>query len=187
MSAEPEHRSAADLAAAAARGGPAHRLGVAHVAAANLATPEYRRWSTTTLTALFDDDDDAVRRRAATCFRHVQDEPLDTYGDLIEAFSASKAFGDDPASILHTLEASREPLPGAACTVCEKFLDRFADEARDARSDRHADALTVAALVFRTCRQPEDDEWATRALDLVDRLCLLQIGDARGALEQFER
>ena len=187
MSAEPEHRSAADLAADAARGGPAHRLGVAHVAAANLSITEYRRWSATTLAALFDDDDDAVRRRAATCFRHVQDAPLDTHGDLIEAFSASKAFGDDPTSILDTLEASREPLPGAACTVCEKFLDRFADEARDARSDRHADALTVAALVFRACRQHEDDEWAKRALDLVDRLCLLQIGDARGALEQFER
>ena len=187
MSAEPEHRSAADLAAEAARGGPAHRLGVAHVAAANLAITEYRRWSAATLTALFDDDDAGVRRRAASCFRHVQDVPLDTHGDLIEAFSASKAFGDDPTSILDTLEASREPLPGATCTVCEKFLDRFADDARDARSDRHADALTVAALVFRTCRQHEDDEWAKRALDLVDRLCLLQIGDARGALEQFER
>ena len=187
MSAEPEHRSAADLAADAARGGPAHRLGVAHVAAANLAIPEYRRWSATTLTALFDDDDAGVRRRAASCFRHVQDEPLDTYGNLIEAFSASKAFVDDPASILDTLEASRERLPGAACTVCEKFLDRFAYEARDARSDRHADALTVTTLAFRLCRQHEDDERAKRALDLVDRLCLLRIGDARGALEQFER
>ena len=187
MSAEPEHRSAADLAADAARGGAAHRLGVAHVAAANLAIPEYRRWSAATLTALFDDDDAGVRRRAASCFRHVQDEPLDIYGNLIEAFSASKAFGDDPTSILDTLEASREPLPGATCTVCEKFLDGFADEARDARSDRHADALTVATLAFRLCRQHEDDEWAKRALDLVDRLCLLRIGDARGALDEFER
>ncbi len=186
MSAEPEHRSAADLAADAARGGAAHRLGVAHVAAANLAIPEYRRWSAATLTALFDDDDAGVRRRAASCFRHVQDEPLDIYGNLIEAFSASKAFGDDPTSILDTLEASREPLPGATCTVCEKFLDRFADEARDARSDRHADALTVATLAFRLCRQHENDEWTKRGLDLVDRLCLLRIGDARGALDEFE-
>ena len=81
----------------------------------------------------------------------------------------------------------RERLPGATCTVCEKFLDRFADEARNARSDRHADALTVAALAFRICRQHQDDEWAKRALDLIDRLCLQQIGDARGALDQFER
>ena len=187
MSAEPEHRSAADLAADAARGGPAHRLGVAHVAAANLAIPAYRRWSAATLAALFDDDDGGVRRRAASCFRHVQDGPLETYGSLMEAFSASKAFGDDPTSILDTLEASREPLPGAACTVCEKFLDGFADEARDARSDRHADALTVATLAFRLCRQHQDGEWAKRALDLVDRLCLQQIGDARGALDEFER
>ena len=187
MSAEPEHRSAADLAADAARGGPAHRLGVAHVAAANLAIPEYRGWSATTLATLFNDDDAGVRRRAASCFRHVKDAPLDAYADLLEGFSASKAFGDDPASILDTLEALPERLPGATCTVCEKFLDRFADEARDARSDRHADALTVATLAFRICRQHQDDEWAKRALDLIDRLCLQQIGDARGALDRFER
>ena len=187
MSAEPEHRSAADLAADAARGGPAHRLGVAHVAAANLAIAAYRRWSAATLTVLFDDDDGGVRRRAASCFRHVQDGPLETHGNLMETFSASQAFGDDPAPILDVLEASRERLPGAACTVCERFLDRFADEARDARSDRHADALTVATLAFRLCRQHEDDERSKRALDLVDRLCLLRIGDARDALEEFER
>ena len=187
MSAQPEDRSAADLAAAARRGEPAHRLGVAHVAAANLAIPEYRAWSEATLTALFDDGDGAVRRRAAACFRHVKDTPLAPYGALMEAFCKSKAFGDDPASILGTLEASREPLPGAACVVCEQFLDRFGAEARDGRGDRRADARTVAALAFRACRQHPDDEWTRRALDLVDRLCLERIGDAPGALERFER
>ncbi len=187
MSAQPGRRSAADLAADAIRGGPAHRLGVAQVAAANLAMPEYRAWSTTTLTALFDDDDASIRRQAAGCFRHVQDAPLDAHGTLIEAFCASKAFGDDPTTILGTLEASRERLPGTTCTVCERFLDRFGEEARDPRSDRHADALTVAAIAFRICRQHAHDEWAKRALDLIDRLCLEQIGDARGALERFER
>ena len=157
------------------------------MAAANLAIAAYRRWSAATLTVLFDDDDGGVRRRAASCFRHVQDGPLETHGNLMETFSASQAFGDDPAPILDVLEASRERLPGAACTVCERFLDRFADEARDARSDRHADALTVATLAFRLCRQHEDDERSKRALDLVDRLCLLRIGDARDALEEFER
>ena len=187
MSARPEDRSAADLAAEAGRGGPAHRLGVAQVAAVNLATPEYRAWSAATLTALFADDDARVRRQAASCFRRLEDAPLEPHGDLIEAFCASEAFGDDPASILNALEASRERLPGAAGTVCEKFLDRFTEEARDVRSPRHADAHTVATLAFRTCRQHQDDERAPRALDLIDRLCLEAIGGARDALERFER
>lgn len=186
MSAQPEDRGAADLAAEARRGQPAHRLGVARAAAANLAVPEYRAWSEAALIALFDDDDGAVRRRAAACFRHVKDTPLEPYGGLMEAFCRSRAFGDDPASILNTLEASRERLPGAVCVVCETFLDRFGAEAREARGDRRVDALTVAALAFRVCRQHPDDEWTKRALDLVDRLCLERIGDAPGALERFE-
>ena len=187
MSARPDDRSAADLAAETRHGSPAHRLGVAHVAAANLAIPEYRNWSTATLTALFDDEDDAVRRRAATCFRHVKDAALDAYDDLIEAFCRSRAYGDDPASLLHTLDAARERIPGATCIACEQFLDRFAEEARDPRNDRYADALTVATLAFRTCQQHQDDEWTSRCLDLIDRLCLEQIGDARDALERIER
>ena len=184
--AEADHRSAADLAAAAQRGGPALRRGVAHVAAANLAIPAYRSWSEATLAALFDDGDAGVRRRAAACFRQVTDAPLETYGDLIAAFCNSTAFGDDPASILQMLDTSRERLPGTTCTVCERFLDRFADEALDARSSRHEDAATVATLVFRTYQQHQQDAWTGRALDLIDRLCLERIGDARDALEQFE-
>jgi hypothetical protein len=187
MSAQPQHRSAADLAADAMRGGPSHRMGVAHVAAANLAMPEYRSWSAATLAVLFDDDDIRVRRQAAACFRHVQDDPLDAHDSLLETFCTSKAFVDDPASILHPLEASRQRLPGAVCTVCEKFLDRFGDEARDPHGARHADALTVATLAFRTYHQHRNDAWTSRALDLIDRLCLEQIGGARDALEQFER
>ena len=184
MSAQPDHRSAADLAADAMRGGPAHRLGVAHVAAANLAIPEYRAWSAATLAPLFNDDDARVRRQAAACFRHVQDAPLDAHGGLIEAFCASKALADDPASILEPLEASRQRLPGAACTVCEKLLDRFTDEWRTRRGE---DTLTVATLAFRTYRQHLDDEWTSRALDLIDRLCLEGTGNAPDALEAFER
>ena len=187
MSAQPGHRSAADLAADAMRGGPAHRLGVAHVAAANLAMPEYRAWSAATLAALFNDDDARVRRQAAACFRHVQHGPLDAHGRLIEAFCASQAFMDDPASILHPLETTRERLPGVTCTVCEKFLDRLGDEAGDPHNERHAEALTVATLAFRTYHQHRNDAWTSRALDLIDRLCLERTGDARDMLEQFER
>ncbi len=185
--AAPRPRTPAELAADAVRGSAAQRLGVAQVAAANLATADYRTWSAATLRTLFDDDDAGVRRQAAACFRHLQDTPLDTHADLIEAFCASQAFADDSASILDALEASHERLPGATYTVCEQFLERFANEVRDPRSPRHAEALTVATLAFRTCQQHQHDEWTGRALDLIDRLCLEQIADAPDALERFER
>ena len=182
-----EHESAAGLVDEALRGSARHRLGVAQVASANIDVPECRMRSEATLTELFNDDDADVRREAASCFDQLWDEPLDRYSDLIAAFCDSRAYPEDSFSILHTLEKSLERLPGMTCVVCEKFLDRFADEARDIRTSRVGDAHTVAKLIFRTYQQHQNDEWTSRSLDLIDRLCLERIGDVAGEFEQFER
>ena len=180
-------QNAADLVGEALHGGTRHRLGVAQVASANIAVPECRRWSEETLVVLFNDDDADVRSEAASCFRQLKDEVLDTYGDLIAAFCDSRAFQEDSFWILHTLEESLGRLPGTTCLVCEKFLDRFADEARDIRTHRAGDTPTVANLVFRTYQQHQNDEWTCRSLNLIDHLCLEGIGDAGSHLDQFER
>ena len=183
------HESAADLVDEALRGDARHRLGVAQIAAAYIAVPECRTWCESTLVALFDDDDPEVLREAASCFRQLQDETLDGYGGLIATFCGSKAFEEDPSWILHTLEASPGRLPGMTCEVCAKFLDRFADEARDGWAGRAGagDADIVAKLIFRTYQQHQNDEWTSRSLDLIDRLCLERIHDAGREFEQFER
>ena len=180
------HECATDLVDEALRGDARHRLGVAQVATANIAAPEYRAWCEATLAALFDDDDAEVRREAASCFDQLRSEALDTHDDLIATFCDSKASQEDSFSILSTLEKSRRRLPGMTCKVCERFLDRFADEARDIRTSR-AGSDIVAKLVFRTYRQHWDDEWTSRSLDLIDRLCLDRIHDAGREFEQFER
>ena len=180
-------QGAADLVEEALHGSARHRLGVAQVASVNIAIPECRRWSEEMLAELFDDDDADVRGKAASCFRQLTDEVLDTYGDLIAAFCDSKAYQEDSFPVLHTLEQSLGRLPGTTCLVCEKFLDRFADEARDIRTHRAGDAFTLAKLVFRTYQQHQNDEWTSRLLNLIDRLCLEEIGDAGEQLEQFER
>ena len=182
-----EHDSAADLADEALRGGVHHRLGVAQIAAANIAIPEYRAWAEATLVTLFNDDDAEVRSEAASCFRHLGDETLDTYEGLITVFCDSKAYQENSFSILHLLEESLGRLPGMTCVVCKRFLDRFADEARDVRTSRSADTHTVAKLIFRTYQQHQNDEWASPSLDLIDRLCLEEIASAEGEFEQFER
>ncbi len=181
------HERAAGLVDDALRGGAPHRLGVAQVAAANIADPECRAWCEATLAELFDDDDSEVRRKAASCFDRLQGEALDTHEDLIATFCDSKAFQEDSFSILHTLEESLGRLPGMTCEVCDKFLDRFADEARDIRTRRAGDTRTVAKLVFRTYQQHQDDEWTFRSLNLIDRLCLERTHDAGREFEQFER
>ena len=181
------HESAAALVDDALNGGTGHPLGVAQVAAANVAVPECRAWSETMLRTLFDDDDADVRREAASCFGQLRDETINTYGELIAAFCDSRAYQDDSFWILHKLEESRGWLPGTTCMVCDKFLDRFAGEARDIRTHRAGDARTVAKLIFRTYQQHQQDEWTGRSLDLIDRLCLEGISEAGGEFEQFER
>ena len=181
------HERTTDLVDEALRGDARCRFGVAQVAAANIADPECRAWCEATLAALFDDDDSDVRCEAASCFRQLQGGALDTYENLITAFCDSKAFEEDSFGILHTLEESLGRLPGMTCEVCDKFLDRFADEARGIRTSHAGDTDIVAKLVFRTYQQHQDDEWTSRSLDLIDRLCLDRIHDAGREFEQFER
>ena len=182
------NQGTADLVDKALHGDACHRLGVAQVASANVAIPECRRWSEEMLVVLFNDDDAGVGREAASCFRQLKHAALDTYVDLIAAFCDSRAFHEGSSRwLLRTLEESLSRLPGTTCLVCEKFLDRFVGEARDIRTRRAGDTFTLAKLVFRTYQQHQNDEWAGRSLNLIDHLCLEEMGDAGSHLEQFDR
>ena len=179
---------AVDLADEAIQGNARHRLGVAQVASDYIAVSEYRDWCETRLAVLFNDDDEDVRREAASCFRSLRGKALDRYENLIVAFSDSKAYQEDSYSILSALEESLKPLPGVTCMICEKFFDRFSDEAKDIRTGRSADTYTIPKLIFRTYQQHQnDDKWASRSLDLIDRLCLEEVHAAEREFEQFER
>ena len=127
-------KDVADLANEAFRGPAKCRLGVAQVAYANIAVPEYRTWAEERLCLLFNDDDIEVRRIAASCFDKLHNESLQSYEGLITSFCDSKAFHDESTYLVETMEESSGRLPGITCVVCERFLDRFADEARDIRT-----------------------------------------------------
>ena len=181
--------SAADLAADALGGDARHRLGIAQVVAETVAAENYRvrAWSETTLVALFNDPDAEVRQEAASCFQYLPDETFDTYGDLIASFTDSRAFDDDSESLARALEYALGRLPGTTCGVCQKYLDRFAHEARDIQTHRYVDAHTVVKLIFRTYQQHQGDKWTAPALDLIDCLCLEGTPGADDEFEQFER
>ena len=172
---------AEDLADEALRGSSSHRLGLAQVAAVNIATPACRMWCEGVLPALFDDDDGDVRREAASCFRQLNDAALETYADLIRAFSESRAAQEHSYALLHALEESLERLPGLTCEVCAKLASRPDAERRG------VDTHVLVKLTFRVYQQHQDDEWTSKALDLIDLLCLNASLDVARELEDFER
>jgi hypothetical protein len=173
------HGDAADLVSGALCGDARQRVGIAQMAAANIARADARDWCETRLSALFDDADGDVRRAAAACFRELSDAALEPYDDLIAAFCASRALSDASFWLLVALEQSRRRLPGTTCVVCEQLLRRACDEGGDGM-----DLHMIVKLVFRMYRQHQDDEWTPRVLDLLDLLCL---EGAIGATDEFER
>jgi hypothetical protein len=68
-----------------------------------------------------------------------------------------------------------------------RSLDRLA-EARTGPNDGGLDYInTVAKLAFRTYQQHQNDDWTSRSLDLIDRLCLEGIPGTGAEFEHFER
>ena len=181
------HESAAYLVDKAVHGDARQRLGVAQVAAANIANPDCRAWCEAKLAALFNDCDAEVRSEAASCFSYLENQDLDTYGNLIAAFCDSRASAGSTFWLLNTLEKSLETLPGMTCEVCDSILDRLA-KARAVPNDGGFDDInTVANLAFRTYQQHQNDDWSSRSLDLIDRLCLEGIPGTAEEFERFER
>jgi len=179
--------SAEDLVEEAITGNPAQRFGVAQVAEHNIGKPECRDWCERQLLTLFNDADPKVLQESASCFSHLKDAPLEKYEALIRSFCSSSAYAEDSYSVLELLNMSVHRLPGITCEVLEKFVERFSKEARDIRTGRAADVYTVTPLVFRTYQQHQNDEWGTRCLDLIDKMCLECVSNVNKEMDEFER
>ena len=170
------HEGAADLGDKALQGTAHQRFGMAQVVAANISVPRFRAWCEPRLVTLFDDNDESVRRETTKCFSNLPDDTLDTYREVIEAFCNSRAFAGGAFWLIQALEKSRGRLPGMTCMVYERTLDA---PSRDVHG--------ATKLIFRTYQQHQDDEWASQALDLIDRLCLEGDPILGSEFEEFER
>jgi hypothetical protein len=181
------HPEAYEMADRAVHGNEKQRLVAAHVAAANLGSNEFRPWCEKQLYVLFNDPDSKVGSAAGDCFRRLESQSLEAFGELIEAYCRSAAYEANSYSLLHTLEESVEKLPGIVCMACEHFLLRFGKEASDIRTHRAADGYEIPKLAFRVYHQHQRDEWASRALDVIDRLCEVSVGETFAQLQEFDR
>ena len=181
------HPEAETLATRAVTGNDEQRLQAARVAASNVTVSEFRPWCEPRLLLFFDDPDERVRRVAADCFRNLKDEPLESFGGLIEAYCSSQAYESNSFPLIHTLVESVELLPGIVCMACEQFLKRFGREASDIRTHRAADGYRIPNLAFRVYHQHQRNEWASRALDVIDQLCEQGVGETFSELNAYDR
>jgi hypothetical protein len=181
------NKSAEDIANATANGSDKQRVAAARIASANLGVEECRPWCEKQLLRFFNDSDEEVRKTAGDCFRRIEEQPLESFAELIEAYCRSAAYEDNSHSLLQTLDESTEKLPGIVCMACELFLKRFGCEARDFSTGRAADGYTVSKLIFRVYHQHQRDEWAARALDVIDQLCQEGVGEVITQLQEFDR
>jgi hypothetical protein len=184
------HERADPLSESALRGDAHCRLGACGVAGSNLLYPECRAWCETTLCRFFADENEGVRKKAAGCFRQLwksPDTPLTDFDPLIRAFLESPAFADEPAVLLRALENTNCRVPDTSLDVCEVFVTRCAERARDSRGSFASGEHTVVKLVFTAYAQLQANELQARALHLIDRMCLEGLHSAGKHLSDFER
>lgn len=64
------------------------------------------------------------------------------------------------------------PLPKAVLEVCDVFIDRCADAAKDIRTSIAGDEMTVGKLLFTAYALRQSQALQARALDAIDRMSL---------------
>ena len=180
------HSEAEELVEEAICGNASQRRGVAQVASANIGNTDCRSWAEQKLLLFFNDHDSEVCQEVARCFGRLEGQSLESYEDLINKFCDSAACQKNSFSLLHALEESSHRLPSITYMVCEKFLKRFSDEARDSRTGRSLDITFVPKLVFKTYHQHQRDEWAPKCLDLIDQMCLERSHEVREGLKEYD-
>ena len=184
------HRSAGDLAEIAFAGDIQCRLGATTVAKDNFTNSDCKEWCECKLKILFNDPEADVRKEAARCFWWLWHQPLlplDNFDSLIRAFVESSAFGEEPTFLLHALEDTQQRVPSVILAICEQFVAKCAEQARDIRTSLAADEHTVGKLVFRAYAQFESEELRGRTLNLIDRMCEEGLQSAGQHLGEFER
>lgn len=185
-----DHASAETVIETALSGDSSSRLGVSEVAKNSLLFAAYTDWCEGTLLRLFNDKYENVRKSAAGCFWHLwhsPDLPLTNFDKLIRGFLESPAFEEDPTFLLHALEETRHKIPDVVLNVCETFIKRCSEDARDVRAPFAGDEHIIGKLVFTSYAQLQSKPQQVRALDAIDQMNLEGLNSVNSHLGEFER
>lgn len=166
-------------------GAPAEREGVTNIAAANArdADPAVRACCADWLRQAFTDRSETVRTAAASWTRHLDDHHIAEMSDLASNFIASPAFVDDNGHFVHVLDDCNEPLGRLALEAAARFVGHYGSDVGDLRRGAAVYAGPVSQLALRAYASAATVADREQALDVLDRLLALRVGDAKSLLD----
>ena len=176
----PSREAAIEDAARVAEGDPEMRTGAAEVYARNCGHADVAAQCIGKLPRFFDDPAVEVRREAARSFGDIEADQLRGHDALIEAFSTSAAFADNPFPLLRRLDDMSGPVPGSVCYLADRAIDAWGAAAGDIQTSSSHHASILAKLIVRLYAQASDDAQRKRALDAIDRMLDLRLRWAPG-------
>jgi hypothetical protein len=181
-----DNGDARDVADACARGTESHRIGVAKVCAANLASARFRERCERQLVVFFDDPSKEVRAAAASVVRQLSGDELTEFRELMTAFNRSEAGLENFDDVLYAMTETTGVAADVALDTCSEVLDQLTLGGRDASPIGAPHADQVSQILVRAYADGDIDV-RSRALDLIDRSLELNIYGTLRALADHDR
>jgi hypothetical protein len=181
-----QNAEARTIVDAALAGSEAQRLGVADIAAANVAHEKAFSVAKEWASSLFSDTSPDVRREAASAVSSLSPESLGDHQGLIRAFLASPAFDDRPGLFFHHLAESATMPALLELEACARFVQSAKGAAGDIRTAASASAGDVSRVAVRAHDQGDETD-REKALDIIDELLKVAAFGIGEAIEKYER
>lgn len=180
----------ADRVLQLAKGTRSQRKGVAGLAAALVCEPDHFERAVPILLPLMDDEEEKVRKVAQPYLREVDLLAIPGMPAFLRKYADTKAFCDDPFSLLHALNAqpgSLHELADVVFQVCQVFAGPLAEQSRTFAGRIGHEAATVVSLLLRLYEQTREShqDLHAKCLDAWDLLLENQVGPARNLMHEL--
>jgi len=178
---------AEDVAELAANGSAPARIGVAQVAASNVANLDVREQCSRWLRSLFVDPEPEVREASARWCMQIEGDDLGKLLDLARAYVETPAHLEHEHGLLHALDdAGDVPIADVALQAAEVFVAQHSSEIGDVRREAILDAPIVSKLIFRAYASAPTAEFRNRCLDVIDLLVAARVRGVEDLVREFD-
>ncbi len=181
------YAEASELAEQALRGDPAMRRGAAQVYACNLEKRDSEDVCRKRLLQLMDDPDDQVRSHVGECFIYLRAEHLGRLRPFIERFLDSPALVGKAEHLVKYLAPLAADEPDLALMVTKRILDVMRSDVTSIHRGALVLERDLVRLPLTVYTHTYDSAEKVRAMDLFERLLLLESRTARQALMDWDR